>query len=86
MLQTMSVPFRCLDEFDVFMDMVNRTSSMKLLIHISKMQKSSQFILITPQSMGDIVSSREVTITKMKAPERNQPTIEEAFAAGASSR
>ena len=44
-------PFRALDEFDVFMDAVNRRLAMKLLIDYARgHSNSSQFILITPQN------------------------------------
>ncbi|KAJ3607068.1 hypothetical protein NHX12_026583 [Muraenolepis orangiensis] len=44
-------PFRCLDEFDVFMDMVNRRISMDMMLKIAKAQRFRQFIFLTPQSM-----------------------------------
>ncbi|KPP79868.1 structural maintenance of chromosomes protein 6-like [Scleropages formosus] len=42
-------PFRCLDEFDVYMDMHNRRISMDLLVQLSERQYGRQFIFITPQ-------------------------------------
>uniref|UniRef100_A0A8C9T0M5 Structural maintenance of chromosomes 6 n=1 Tax=Scleropages formosus TaxID=113540 RepID=A0A8C9T0M5_SCLFO len=43
-------PFRCLDEFDVYMDMHNRRISMDLLVQLSERQYGRQFIFITPQN------------------------------------
>uniref|UniRef100_A0AAR2IUK4 Structural maintenance of chromosomes protein 6 n=1 Tax=Pygocentrus nattereri TaxID=42514 RepID=A0AAR2IUK4_PYGNA len=43
-------PFRCLDEFDVYMDMHNRRISLDLLLELSERQHLRQFIFITPQS------------------------------------
>ncbi|CAB4028952.1 Hypothetical predicted protein, partial [Paramuricea clavata] len=47
----MEAPFRCLDEFDVFMDMVNRRISMDSIMKVAKEQQHRQFILLTPQDM-----------------------------------
>uniref|UniRef100_A0AAR2IMD4 Structural maintenance of chromosomes protein 6 n=1 Tax=Pygocentrus nattereri TaxID=42514 RepID=A0AAR2IMD4_PYGNA len=44
-------PFRCLDEFDVYMDMVNRRISMDMMLKIAASQRYRQFIFLTPQSM-----------------------------------
>uniref|UniRef100_A0A7N5ZWI1 Structural maintenance of chromosomes protein 6 n=1 Tax=Anabas testudineus TaxID=64144 RepID=A0A7N5ZWI1_ANATE len=41
-------PFRCLDEFDVYMDMHNRRISLDLLLELSERQHLRQFIFITP--------------------------------------
>uniref|UniRef100_A0A671P918 Structural maintenance of chromosomes protein 6 n=1 Tax=Sinocyclocheilus anshuiensis TaxID=1608454 RepID=A0A671P918_9TELE len=44
-------PFRALDEFDVYMDMVNRRISMDMMLKIAASQRYRQFIFLTPQSM-----------------------------------
>ena len=45
-------PFRALDEYDVFMDAVNRRISTQLIIdHATRTSKNRQFILISPQDM-----------------------------------
>jgi len=49
--ETMGSPIRCLDEFDVFMDAVNRRISMKMLVDTAKDSNETQYILITPQDM-----------------------------------
>lgn len=71
----MGAPIRCLDEFDVFMDSVNREVSMKKMIEAARYSIGKQFILITPGSMGSVNSNSDVKIIKMKDPERGQTTI-----------
>ena len=44
-------PFRCLDEFDVFMDLINRRVSMQLMLEEATLNGSKQFIFFTPQDM-----------------------------------
>ncbi|KAH0621959.1 hypothetical protein JD844_023747 [Phrynosoma platyrhinos] len=68
-------PFRCLDEFDVYMDMVNRRISMDMLLKMAYSQRYRQFILITPQNMSSLPSSRLVRILRMSDPERGQSTL-----------
>ncbi|KAL8986145.1 MAG: hypothetical protein Q9177_004240 [Variospora cf. flavescens] len=71
----MGAPVRCLDEFDVFMDSVNREVSMRKMIEAARYSIGKQFILITPGSMGSVHSANDVKIIKMKDPERGQTTI-----------
>lgn len=73
--EAMESPFRCLDEFDVFMDMVNRRISMDMMMKVAKEQKERQFILLTPQDMSSIGSSRTVRIFRLQDPERGQTTL-----------
>ena len=68
--ETMECPFRCMDEFDVFMDMVNRTLSMQGLISVARAQKSRQFIFITPQDMKTIERASDIKIHTLFPPER----------------
>lgn len=42
-------PFRAMDEFDVFMDAVNRRISMQSLIKFAHDQSHVQFLFLTPQ-------------------------------------
>ncbi|KAL8807129.1 MAG: hypothetical protein Q9200_004795 [Gallowayella weberi] len=60
----MGAPVRCLDEFDVFMDSVNREVSMRKMIEAARYSIGKQFILITPGSMGSVSSSHDVKIIK----------------------
>lgn len=54
---------RGLDEFDVFMDSVNRSISIKLLLNEVKYHSGSQSIFITPQ---DITSIKDLKNNKIK--------------------
>lgn len=59
-----------LDEFDVFMDSVNRTIAIRLLLHELR-NSSAQSIFITPQDIavvGDLRDSADVRIHRIKAP------------------
>ncbi|KAI1760002.1 P-loop containing nucleoside triphosphate hydrolase protein [Hypoxylon sp. FL1150] len=47
----MGSPLRCLDEFDVFMDNVNRAISTNMLISAARRSVGKQFILITPNAI-----------------------------------
>ncbi|KAG5417961.1 smc6 [Candida metapsilosis] len=71
--QTMSSTIRGLDEFDVYMDSVNRSISIKLLLHELSKYSKSQSIFITPQDIavvGDL-SGDNVRIHKMSDPRRD---------------
>jgi len=46
--EAMVSPFRCLDEFDVFMDNVNRALSMKMIMKTAQKHQDQQFIFLTP--------------------------------------
>ncbi|CAL8315923.1 unnamed protein product [Lota lota] len=63
-------PFRCLDEFDVYMDMVNRRISMDMMLKIADSQRYRQFIFLTPQSMSSLPESKFIRVLRMKDPER----------------
>lgn len=59
-----------LDEFDVFMDSVNRTIAIRLLIHEMR-NSSAQSIFITPQDIavvGDLKDNEDVKIHVIKPP------------------
>uniref|UniRef100_A0A8D3CAA6 Structural maintenance of chromosomes protein 6 n=1 Tax=Scophthalmus maximus TaxID=52904 RepID=A0A8D3CAA6_SCOMX len=65
-------PFRCLDEFDVYMDMVNRRISMDMMLKVAAGQRYRQFIFLTPQSMGTLPVSKIIRILRLKDPDRGQ--------------
>ncbi|XP_039982045.1 structural maintenance of chromosomes protein 6 isoform X3 [Xiphias gladius] len=65
-------PFRCLDEFDVYMDMVNRRISMDMMLKVAAGQLYRQFIFLTPQSMGTLPVSKIIRILQLKDPDRGQ--------------
>lgn len=60
---------------DVFMDNVNRDISMKMMIGAARRSVGRQFILITPQAMGNVTLSDDVKIIKMSDPERGQTVL-----------
>ncbi|ELU03571.1 hypothetical protein CAPTEDRAFT_218959 [Capitella teleta] len=68
-------PFRCLDEFDVFMDLVNRRIAMDLMMMIANRQRDKQFIFLTPQDMSNLQHQDIVRIFRMPTPERGQTTL-----------
>ncbi|KFQ40091.1 Structural maintenance of chromosomes protein 6, partial [Mesitornis unicolor] len=68
-------PFRCLDEFDVYMDMVNRRIAMDMILKVADSQHYRQFILLTPQSMSTLPTSSRIRILRMQDPERGQRTL-----------
>ncbi|XP_063239288.1 structural maintenance of chromosomes protein 6 [Bacillus rossius redtenbacheri] len=52
--QIVRPPFYFLDEFDVFMDKVNRNTVLKLLQTYADKNKSSQYILLTPLDLASV--------------------------------
>ncbi|GAA5956654.1 hypothetical protein JCM3765_005693 [Sporobolomyces pararoseus] len=75
MWEAVGCPLRCLDEFDVFMDAVNRRIAMSMMIDTAKSADQTQFILITPQDMGSISWGKEVKVVKMGDPKRAAGTL-----------
>uniref|UniRef100_A0A8C4XKP9 Structural maintenance of chromosomes protein 6 n=1 Tax=Falco tinnunculus TaxID=100819 RepID=A0A8C4XKP9_FALTI len=67
-------PFRCLDEFDVYMDMVNRRIAMDMILKVADSQQHRQFILLTPQNMSSVPASSRIRILQLQDPERGQKT------------
>lgn len=63
-------PFRCLDEFDVYMDMVNRRISMDMMLKVAAGQNYRQFIFLTPQNMSSLPESENIHILRLKDPDR----------------
>ncbi|XP_020357157.2 structural maintenance of chromosomes protein 6 [Oncorhynchus kisutch] len=63
-------PFRCLDEFDVYMDMHNRRISLDLLLELSERQHLRQFFFITPLSTSNLPKSDHIKIHQLQDPER----------------
>jgi len=70
-VSAMESPFRAMDEFDVFMDAVNRHMSLKLLIESAREQKHRQFIFITPHDLTSVAAGPDVRVNRMRDPERN---------------
>lgn len=69
--QVMEFPFYFLDEFDVFMDKVNRRAVMDMLLHHGLEHGSLQFVFLTPHDVSSVKSGPHVTIHRMADPERN---------------
>ncbi|PQE14521.1 hypothetical protein CJF30_00007117 [Rutstroemia sp. NJR-2017a BBW] len=67
--EAMGAPLRCLDEFDVFMDDVNRDVSTRMIISAARKAVGRQFILITPKALGNGVDiDEDVHIHKLPDP------------------
>ncbi|KAK5942661.1 Structural maintenance of chromosomes protein 6 [Knufia obscura] len=79
----MGSPIRCLDEFDVFMDAVNRSLSVRMIIEAARESIGRQYILISPGSKSDIPKATDVAVSELSPPERGeQRTIEETRGGG----
>ena len=73
--EAMESPFRCLDEFDVFMDMVNRAISIDLMMSTAAEFRDRQFIFFTPLDMTSYINSEvDVKILRLSQPERSNST------------
>lgn len=68
---SLECPFRVMDEFDVFMDSVNRQLTLELLILAAKTDMSKQFIFITPNDLSTVTADPAVKIQKLQAPRAN---------------
>ncbi|CAH1773617.1 unnamed protein product [Owenia fusiformis] len=73
--QAMESPFRCLDEFDVFMDAINRQISMNMMLGMAKQNLDKQFIFLTPQDMSKLKVCPELRIFRMPDPDRGSGTL-----------
>jgi len=68
--ESIESPFRAMDEFDFFMDAVNRKVSMDSLIDFARddFNKDKQFLFITPQDISAVdASAVDIKVQKMKA-------------------
>ncbi|GAA6012114.1 hypothetical protein JCM10207_005133 [Rhodosporidiobolus poonsookiae] len=79
MWEAVGCPIRCLDEFDVFMDAVNRRIAMKMMVDTAKTADKTQHVLITPQETSNVPWGPEVKVIKLADPARGSG----ALAAGA---
>ncbi|XP_052405470.1 structural maintenance of chromosomes protein 6 [Carassius gibelio] len=68
-------PFRALDEFDVYMDMVNRRISMDMMLKIAASQRYRQFVFLTPQSMSSLPANSLIRILRLSDPDRSQSAL-----------
>ena len=81
--EMMESPFRAMDEFDVFMDAVNRLVAMEMLLNAASQKKHRQHIFLTPQQLQGVQAQDWIKIFRMKPPERNQRTITSMMNGGA---
>ena len=74
-------PFYCLDEFDVFMDHINRQHCLDMLLKVNTSQSSRisrQFIILSPLSLAQWNLKKEnVNILHLTAPRREQQQLPE---------
>jgi len=74
-------PFCCLDEFDVFMDHVNRQQCLEMLLKVSSTQSHSsstsrQFIILSPLSLAQWNLTKEnVNVLHLAAPRQQQQQL-----------
>ena len=52
--ELMDAPFRCLDEFDVYMDLVNRRMCMDMMLRAAEKKRDCQFVFLSPLSMSQL--------------------------------
>ncbi|XP_072166708.1 structural maintenance of chromosomes protein 6-like [Diadema setosum] len=69
--ESIESPFRVMDEFDVFMDMVTRRECMEMMQEFAEYQSYRQFIFLTPHDTR-ISAGRFIRIHQLHDPERNQ--------------
>lgn len=80
----MGSPLRCLDEFDVFMDAVNRSTSIKMIIGAARESSGRQYILISPGAKSDYPIAEDVHVQELHPParEEGQTDIRQAMRGG----
>ncbi|XP_060528769.1 structural maintenance of chromosomes protein 6 isoform X2 [Cylas formicarius] len=66
--QCMDFPFYFLDEFDVYMDKLNRTKVIEILLHHARSKPDLQFVFLTPQDVSFV--PQDVSILRLQDPER----------------
>ncbi|XP_059501691.1 structural maintenance of chromosomes protein 6-like [Stegostoma tigrinum] len=71
---TIESPFCCLDEFDVYMDMVNRRISIDLILRVADSIKCDQFFFFTPLTTSFLPQGNQLRILHLQDPERGQTT------------
>ncbi|KAK9744455.1 AAA domain [Popillia japonica] len=67
--QGLTVTSNLSDEFDVYMDKINRTKVMEILIHHAKSRPDLQFVFLTPQDVS-CIRDKDVSIHRLEDPER----------------
>ena len=65
LLESMTLPFRVLDEFDVFMDSVNRRIAIQNILNFARIGRKYQFVFLTPLGTDNIDTNDDVKIIKL---------------------
>eukprot|EP00041_Stephanoeca_diplocostata_P025653 m.677107 g.677107 ORF g.677107 m.677107 type:complete len:1104 (-) comp22793_c0_seq11:2588-5899(-) len=75
--EAIDCPFRCLDEFDVFMDEVNRKIAVQMLVDAALMAKNRQHVFLSPLSVRAATNLQQnaAFIKVMRMPDKGQQTI-----------
>jgi len=60
--EVMDSPFRFLDEFDVFMDLVNRRMCMDLMLKAAEKKRGCQFVFLSPNNMSALAVANNPNI------------------------
>ncbi|XP_035206679.1 structural maintenance of chromosomes protein 6-like [Stegodyphus dumicola] len=68
----LEMPFRILDEFDIFMDSQNRHLSFTHLTEVAKQKTDVQFIFLSPLEIPIMKDSAYIRVHKMPAPKRTE--------------
>lgn len=63
---SMSPPFRLMDEFDVFMDMINRRVALNQIIDYAKGMRKYQYIFLTPLNVDNIEIDEDIKVTRLE--------------------
>jgi chromosome segregation ATPase len=73
--ESVQTPVKCLDEFDVFMDSVNRKLIIGMMLEFARKQ-GSQYIFISPLGFASFVNVvQDVKVIALSEPVRNQSVI-----------
>ena len=62
--EDMYPPFRILDEFDVFMDSLNRRTSIDLILNYAKESRKFQYLFLTPLNLDHITDRDDVQVIR----------------------
>lgn len=68
--KVVNMPVYFLDEFDVFMDKVNRKVIMDLLLEHATAHNNKQFVFITPQDISSVQASNLISVYRLPDPKR----------------
>mmetsp|Transcript_31578 Transcript_31578/g.122291 ORF Transcript_31578/g.122291 Transcript_31578/m.122291 type:complete len:550 (+) Transcript_31578:1899-3548(+) len=75
--ESINVPVRIMDEFDVFMDAQNRRSCYETLIDVSKDMPGRQFVFVSPLELPNVQASLRVKIQKLAPPGMHQRRLKQ---------